>query len=93
MPLSTTIGIAVMAEVNPSLAKEAFIILRNLLSNLNNYHENIMHAAGTSLVELIELIPFDKTRYKQVHELLKIIKLTWHKDFHHLNYLRKQMIR
>ncbi|KIJ88276.1 hypothetical protein SB78_06770 [Rickettsia asembonensis] len=82
-----------MAEVNPSLAKEAFIILRNLLSNLNNYHENIMHAAGTSLVELIELIPFDKTRYKQVHELLKIIKLTWHKDFHHLNYLRKQMIR
>ena len=52
--------------------------MRNLLDV--EYNKHIIYAAGTSLVELIESIPFDKMYYKYVRELFKIIKLTTNEE-------------
>lgn len=66
-------NLAGIVEVIPHLAERAYSVLKGL--NKPYYNEDVKYAAAVSLINIINVRSFDKTSYKQVNRLIKIIDL------------------
>ncbi|ABV78507.1 hypothetical protein A1I_00505 [Rickettsia bellii OSU 85-389] len=70
-------SIAKIVEINSSLALKAFTFLK---VRVIDDKDKINYAAAISLIEVAESALFDKSSYKPINELLKIIEWTEAKD-------------